>query len=217
MKICKECGTPCNDETVFCYICGTKFADEQKKIAQSNTITPQNKQSVIPSEDHNDAIAPLLQRISLFLEDEEFDRADEYCERVLDMDPTNAEAYFDKILVEYQCSSAECLKSCMFEISSSKNYAKIMRFGNERQKNTVLSINEEIQRSIRAAEKEAVEDDESRCYDDVASNNEEYYVDIYCPFCNAELSYTNWQIEEGKIVCPECDMQFEYSEGLRRQ
>lgn len=25
MKICRECGTPCADETVFCYVCGAKF------------------------------------------------------------------------------------------------------------------------------------------------------------------------------------------------
>jgi flagellin-specific chaperone FliS len=35
-------------------------------------------------------IIPLLQRIRLFLEDGEFDRTDEYCERVLDIEPTNA-------------------------------------------------------------------------------------------------------------------------------
>ena len=35
MKICKECGTSCADETVFCFVCGTKF---QNSINSSDTI-----------------------------------------------------------------------------------------------------------------------------------------------------------------------------------
>lgn len=38
------------------------------------------------------------------MEDGEFDRADDYCERVLDIEPTNAEAYIGKLLVEYKCN-----------------------------------------------------------------------------------------------------------------
>lgn len=49
MKICQECGTPCNDDTVFCYICGSKFHMNNLKIdsgyeseyfaTDSNTMT----------------------------------------------------------------------------------------------------------------------------------------------------------------------------------
>lgn len=34
MKICKECGTSCADETVFCFVCGTKL---QTRINSSDT------------------------------------------------------------------------------------------------------------------------------------------------------------------------------------
>lgn len=34
MKTCRVCGTPCADETVFCYICGAKFRINNSKINQ---------------------------------------------------------------------------------------------------------------------------------------------------------------------------------------
>ena len=40
MKQCKECGTLSSDDTVFCYICGTKFTDNQsEKIIGSGETT----------------------------------------------------------------------------------------------------------------------------------------------------------------------------------
>ncbi len=44
---------------------------------------------------------------------------------------------------------------------------------------------------------------------------EEHFIDIYCPFCQAVLSYTDWQIEKGNLICPMCNGEFEFSEGIR--
>ena len=52
-------------------------------------------------------LTPLLKRISLFLEDEDYDRADDFCEQVLNSEPENADAYIYKLLIEYRCSSKE--------------------------------------------------------------------------------------------------------------
>lgn len=35
MKQCRECGTLSPDETVFCYICGTKFPDLPEEIKKT--------------------------------------------------------------------------------------------------------------------------------------------------------------------------------------
>lgn len=40
----------------------------------------------------SNTISPLLKCNELFLEDEKFDRADDFCEQVLNTDPENAEA-----------------------------------------------------------------------------------------------------------------------------
>lgn len=41
---------------------------------------------------------------------------------------------------------------------------------------------------------------------------EEDYIDITCPYCNEELSYTIWQIREGELICPMCNGEFVYDE-----
>lgn len=43
-------------------------------------------------------VSPLLRRVFLFLEDKNWQEADEYCEKVLDLDPENAMAYVGKLM-----------------------------------------------------------------------------------------------------------------------
>ena len=51
----------------------------------------------------NATVDSLLKRVFMFLEDGNWNSADEYCEKVLDIDPENAEAYLGKFLVELKC------------------------------------------------------------------------------------------------------------------
>lgn len=152
MKQCKECGTFSSDDTVFCSVCGKRFLEISNTTIETSQIELQyskieyNNQSM--SEEAYPEVKPLLQRIGLFLEDGEFDRADEYCERVLDIEPTNAEAYIGKLLVEYKCSVREQLKNCISSIAGSKNYAKVIRYGNEKQKAFVVNSEKSIQERI---------------------------------------------------------------------
>ena len=62
-----------------------------KKITNQNEKTTK-VEMVTKVVDTN--ITPLLIRVSIFLQDKEWDLANEYCERVLDMDPENGNAYF---------------------------------------------------------------------------------------------------------------------------
>ena len=52
---------------------------------------------------------PLLTRASLFLESGDFRSAKEYCERVLDRDPKNGEAYFIRLLAELKLKKQDDL------------------------------------------------------------------------------------------------------------
>ena len=85
--------------------------------------------------------ASLLKRVAVFLEDGEFDRADEYCERVLDINVENGEAYFYKLLATLQLRSEKELADLDAPIDTQPSYAKIMRFGDEQLKHRVESIN----------------------------------------------------------------------------
>ena len=77
------------------------------------------------------ASAPLLRRAFLFLEDGEWDSANEYCERALDIDPENAEAYVGKLMAELQCPRREALQDCAKPFDGLDSYKKALRFGDE--------------------------------------------------------------------------------------
>ena len=73
----------------------------------------------------------LLKRAYIFLEDEEWESADEYFEKVLDADPENAYAYLGKLLVDLKVKSKEALYGCTTDFIENKFYQKVMRYGDE--------------------------------------------------------------------------------------
>ena len=79
-----------------------------------------------------DNVSALLKRISIFLGDGDWAKADEYCERVLDMDPECAEAYLGKLMVKERVTEIANLKYCYTPFDSSDNYKKIKRFGDDK-------------------------------------------------------------------------------------
>lgn len=93
---------------------------------------------------------PLLKRAFLFLEEGNWIEAYNYCEKVLDADPENAQAYLAKMMSEYRMRTREQLAAsdlvfegdCSLLPYSNPNYQKIMRFGDRRLKNFVEDINE---------------------------------------------------------------------------
>lgn len=99
-----------------------------KKIAQpGESKTVPVKAAAAPG--GSTAVAPLLKRAFMFLEDGDWTSADEYCEKVLDMDPENAEAYLGKLMAELKTGRREALKDCEASFDGSKNYQKAVRFG----------------------------------------------------------------------------------------
>ena len=64
----------------------------------------QNVGNSVTFNQSNLQIAPLLKRAFMFLEDGEFERADELLEEVLNRDPENAKAYMGKFMVTHQIS-----------------------------------------------------------------------------------------------------------------
>ena len=79
----------------------------------------------------NSNIAPLLKRVFIFLSDRNWESADEYCEKVLDIDPECAEAYLGKLMAEYKISKRENLKDCDSYIEESKNIEKAYLYGDD--------------------------------------------------------------------------------------
>ena len=75
--------------------------------------------------------APLLKRAFMFLEDGDWDRADDFCEQVLNIDPECAEAYVGKLMAELRVNKQEKLNDCADPFDNKNNYQKAMRFGDD--------------------------------------------------------------------------------------
>jgi hypothetical protein len=80
-------------------------------------------------------IAPLLKRMFMYLEDGEWDKADEYSERVLDKNPENAEAYLGKLMVDLKVRRRDDLKNQANPFDNNKHFQKATRFADDSLKN----------------------------------------------------------------------------------
>lgn len=99
-----------------------------KKIIQvDESKTTVVKETVVTGGNAN--VEPLLKRIFIFLEDRDWSSADEYCEKVLDIDPENGEAYLGKLMVELRVSNRMALKDVANPFDDRNNYQKVMRYG----------------------------------------------------------------------------------------
>ena len=200
-------------------------ADMQNNIQQTNATVAMS----------TNTIAPLLKRISLFLEDDEFEKADDFCEQVLNTDPENADAYIYKLLIEFKCHTVEELTKLSTSIKNSKNYSKVIRFGTDVQASVLENAEKVIQENIariamiRKAEQKRLEEEEARLRqleeerlrqleeerlkrlnsdEDIDFDTEQYY-DVECPHCGEELSFMSWQIDENsETICPMCGSSF---------
>ena len=97
-----------------------------KIIGEKKTVI---KETVITTEKTN--ISPLLKRAFMFLEDGDFQSADEYCEKVLDNDPECAEAYLGKLMVELKVQKREQLRDIKKSFDKNSNYQKAVKFGDK--------------------------------------------------------------------------------------
>ena len=99
--------------------------DEPKQTTIRETVVQQPTQT---------NTAPLLRRAFMFLEDGEWNSANEYCEKVLDSEPENAEAYLGKLMAELHVKTRDALKNQPQAFDDRNNYRKAMRFGDEKLK-----------------------------------------------------------------------------------
>ena len=114
-----------------------------KKIAEADTPkTTVVKETVISGGNAN--TAPLLKRAFMFLEDGDWNSANEYCEKVLDIDPENPSAYLGKLLSELRVRKQESLKDCVEPFDHSNNYQKAVRFADEKLKAALTGYIEHI-------------------------------------------------------------------------
>lgn len=91
------------------------------------TSESQSSNALQPAVTPNNA-APLLRRAFMCLEDKEWEKADDFCEQALNMEPENAEAYLGKLMAELKVSKRNELATCN-SFEDNIHYKKIVRFG----------------------------------------------------------------------------------------
>ena len=100
-----------------------------KKLTAVDEPKPAVKETVVVSQPAASAsAAPLLERAFMFLEDGKWAEADEYCEKVLDLEPKNARAYLGKLMAQLQVRTEVGLKNAAEPFDGSDNAKKAARF-----------------------------------------------------------------------------------------
>ena len=121
-------------------------ADEEKPTVVRETVVASG----------NANVQPLLKRAFMFLEDGDFKSADEYCEKVLDIDPENGQAYLGKLMAELKVKVQEKLKDCAEPFDESNNYQKAVRYGDKELAETLKGYVKSIKNRKENARKKAI-------------------------------------------------------------
>ena len=106
-----------------------------KKIAKADEPKAASRETVVVNSGNANA-DPLLRRAFMFLEDGEWQSADEYAEKVLDIDPENGEAYLAKAMSDLKKRSRSSMNDAS-GIALNANIQKALRFGSESLKNEI--------------------------------------------------------------------------------
>lgn len=105
-------------------------ADNTFQISLSQ-LPPSPEQESIHLDLREKGLSPTLRRAFLLLEDGDWEKADDYLERVLDEDPENAFAYFGKLLQSHRIKSAQDLLTGSSIPSDDRNLQKALRFSED--------------------------------------------------------------------------------------
>lgn len=115
---CKMCGGSLEIidgvSVIECLYCGTKH-----KVSELNEQQDETTYTL------------LLKRAFTFIEDEKWDSAKEYAERVLDNAPENENAYLVKLLADKEVKRKEDLQRCKYTFEENENYQKILKYGSQ--------------------------------------------------------------------------------------
>jgi ribosomal protein L7/L12 len=78
-----------------------------KKVLDVSRPAPQAPASAVTATAATPGVESLYKRTMLFLEDGDWTQAEEYCDRILDIDPEYAPAYVGKLCAELKCQKEE--------------------------------------------------------------------------------------------------------------
>ena len=117
------------------------------RLCQSRTSVP----STVQIEETED-VAPLLKRVQMFLEERQWEKAAEYCERILDLEPENWQAYLYKVLIQEEVSDQERLVRKAIDLSDSKDFSKALMYATGEDKENLRLLKKRIKKELACKE-----------------------------------------------------------------
>lgn len=120
------------------------IADESHSKKEDIAIPPKSQRTITVDKDN---ISASLTRIQLFIEDEEWERAKEYCEAVLDVSPIESDVYLYEILIDNHLQSIDQLKEVK-DLAQNKSFIKALRFAQGERKEQLEEMTDIICRLL---------------------------------------------------------------------
>lgn len=99
----------------------------------------------------------LIKRAYMFLEDGEFETADSYFDKILDIDIEDSRAYIGKLLAECRIRNEDEIANLPQTVTDDKNFKKAIRFATPEQKARYESLNNAIIKRIEEERREVAE------------------------------------------------------------
>lgn len=98
-------------------------------------------------------VSNLLQRIGIFLDNQEWNNAEIYCEKVLDADPTNGKAYLYKLMAQARVVNESALQYSRNPLDTYKAYKNAVRYADESTTAWLIETNEKIKTDLAEQER----------------------------------------------------------------
>ena len=130
--------------------------DDPKPQAEKQTVIQTVNAPNVAVKSNDVTVDSLLKRVFIFLGDSEWQSADEYCERVLDIDPENAKAYLAKLMVERHIRRIENLSDQQSPYERNSYYQKAVKYADASFKRILTEANDTIKERNRIAELERI-------------------------------------------------------------
>ena len=126
------------------------------KLCQKDGLTNTKKDLPVALNSSSPTIDSLLRRAMVFVEDQKWDEAKKYADRVLDMEVENGQAYLVKLMADLEVTKEEYLSDLRTAYDNNENYKKIMRFGNDDLKSRVERYQESSSQIFKELESRVV-------------------------------------------------------------
>lgn len=145
---CPQCGAEINYDNSkdfgFCNYCGSKITTEKQRVEISGTVNV-------------DGVASLeatLERAYIFLADADFFNAKIYFNRVLDLNPKCAKAYWGLLLCDLEVENDEELRTLCVDLTKFSEFEKAMIYANEEEIRRFSDVEKETSKNMREYEQE---------------------------------------------------------------